>query len=569
MKKNKKTNVSIKKKLLFSHGSIIVLASVIIIMLLTGIGIMRHSVEGIYTGPLTNIDNIGNLRLGLVDLQRAINRVIVEGETGENPDYDAFNNTAETNVSLVKDSMNILSNTLLTDKSKAKLQEIQEKVDEGEKIRPQLFSLLSAQKYDEANELNTNTYLPVVNEIKALSEELETLIYEVANDYHHTTRISSNVLFIAGIAILIIGIIFSISIALKITDSLSKPIEEITNAAKIMYTGDMSAAKVITYEGEDEIGVLADAMRGTMNNLSDYIEEISVTLKQMAKGDLTKDGNEITDFLGDFSSIKESFVYILKKFNSTLTDIQNTSNQVDNGAAEIARAANSLSEGTTNEASSIEELTATVDSVLAMADDSAKRTDEAYKNVCKSVVNATEEMEKMNELTKEMQTITNISKKIQVIITTIENIASQTKLLSLNASIEAARAGEAGKGFAVVADQIGKLAMDSNESAVNTRELIESTLKEIEKGNTITESVNIAFQHIIHDMKDFAETAKTTNENAKNQALSLNEVSNGIEQISAVVQNTAASAQESAAVSEELSTHADELDKLVQRFKLY
>ena len=59
-------------------------------------------------------------------------------------------------------------------------------------------------------------------------------------------------------------------------------------------------------------------------------------------------------------------------------------------------------------------------------------------------------------------------------------------MLALNASIEAARAGEAGKGFAVVADQIGKLASDSAKSAVNTRELIDKTLVEIEKGNSIT-----------------------------------------------------------------------------------
>lgn len=87
----------------------------------------------------------------------------------------------------------------------------------------------------------------------------------------------------------------------------------------------------------------------------------------------------------------------------------------------------------------------------------------------------------MNVLLTEMEHITDISKEIGNIITDIEDIASQTNLLALNASIEAARAGEAGKGFAVVADQIGKLAADSANSAVNTRELIDKTLVEIQK----------------------------------------------------------------------------------------
>ena len=92
----------------------------------------------------------------------------------------------------------------------------------------------------------------------------------------------------------------------------------------------------------------------------------------------------------------------------------------------------------------------------------------------------------MNVLLTEMEHITEISKEIGNIITDIEDIASQTNLLALNASIEAARAGEAGKGFAVVADQIGKLAADSAKSAVNTRDLIDKTLVEIQRGNAVT-----------------------------------------------------------------------------------
>lgn len=173
----------------------------------------------------------------------------------------------------------------------------------------------------------------------------------------------------------------------------------------------------------------------------------------------------------------------------------------------------------------------------------------------------------MNSLTDEMKNIIEISKEIEAITSTIEDIASQTSLLALNASIEAARAGDAGRGFAVVAEQIGKLATDSSKSAVSTRDLIIKTMEEINKGNEITESVADAFENTIVQMHEFAEVAKSTNESARNQAEALAQIEEGIEQISGVTQNTAASSQESSAISEQLAQRALELDHLVQNFK--
>ena len=175
----------------------------------------------------------------------------------------------------------------------------------------------------------------------------------------------------------------------------------------------------------------------------------------------------------------------------------------------------------------------------------------------------------MNDLLKEMEHITEISKEIGNIITDIEDIASQTNLLSLNASIEAARAGEAGKGFAVVADQIGKLASDSARSAVNTRELIDKTLIEIDEGNAITRTTAEAFNLIIEDMESFAEITKNTMEKANSQAESLEQIGQGIEQLSGVVQGTAASAEENTAISVNLAEESTTMQDRVNIFKLF
>ena len=375
------------------------------------------------------------------------------------------------------------------------------------------------------------------------------------------------VLAVALVAV--IALVTARSISKVVTENIVEPTMQLVEAAAGLRRGELKASSVLTYEAEDEIADLVKNTRESMEVIDGYIEEISEILTEMAHGDLTKNGNEVTDFLGEFASIKESLVFILKRFNSTLTEIGNTSAGVASGSNEIANAAGALADGTTDEASALQELTATVETVANMASDSAKKTAEAYNNVNKSVAQAERGREQMKLLTKEMENITEISKEIANIITSIEDIADQTNLLSLNASIEAARAGEAGRGFAVVADQIGKLASDSAASAVNTRALIEKTLQEIEKGNESTIRTSEAFEKIISDMEAFALVAKETRENAEGQAQALEQITDGIEQISGVVQNTAASAEESTAISDQLSEQAYHMDKLVRRFKLF
>ena len=306
-----------------------------------------------------------------------------------------------------------------------------------------------------------------------------------------------------------------------------------------------------------------------MGILADYVREISVEVKAIAQGDLTRNGDDITDFLGDFSELKTSLLYILKRFNSTLTEIRNLAEQVSSNASEVENASKSLADGATEQAGVIEELNATIDTVVDLAADTAKETQSASARVKASANKANEEKEKMNDLLMEMEHITEISKEIGNIITDIEDIASQTNLLALNASIEAARAGEAGRGFAVVADQIGKLAADSAKSAVNTRDLIDKTLVEIEKGNTITRTTADAFNQIIADMESFAEIAQNTMEKANSQAESLEQIGQGIEQLSGVVQGNAASSEENTAISINLAEGAAKMRDRVNIFKLF
>ena len=562
-------NLSLKKKLFISHGIIIATAAVIAVLLLVGLNIVKGNVSGIFNGPLANIDSVGKVRYGITDLQRAINRILTEDSSQVGNSYVNFEKTVTEDVSLITDSVQQMQNRKMNTESTALLNQIASKINEGEKVRSTLMTQIKAGRYSEAVELNNNTYLPIVNDIKSLSEQLENSIDKTAVNYYTMSKYTGVGMTVAGILLLLADVVFGLRVTRKMASAIVEPVQEITEAAKIMYSGDMSIGERITYESEDEIGQLADALRGTTKNLSDYVNEISAILQRMATGDLTEDSNEITDFLGDFASIKESFVHILKRFNSTLTNIQTSADEVEEGAGGISQSSQALAEGATDQASAIQQLDATVTSVANMATESARETQQAYDDIQKTVSDAEQEKEKMKELTDEMRRIYEISSEIGNIIVTIENIASQTNLLSLNASIEAARAGEAGKGFAVVADQIGKLAADSANSAAETKELISKTVQEIEKGNAVTETVSQSFDRVIASMNTFADVAHQINETAVNQASALEQVNQGIDQLSAAVQNTASSSEESAAISEQLSAKAEELDTLVRKFKLY
>ena len=174
----------------------------------------------------------------------------------------------------------------------------------------------------------------------------------------------------------------------------------------------------------------------------------------------------------------------------------------------------------------------------------------------------------MERLTEAMLEITDSSRQIGHIITTIEDIAFQTNILALNAAVEAARAGSAGKGFAVVADEVRNLASKSDQAAKATKELIENSIKSVERGSSLAGEVTEALQRTT----EFAELAVADMINVANMVesavTSVSQVTEGLDQISSVVQINSATSEESAAASEELSSQARLQYNLVSQFKL-
>ena len=257
-----------------------------------------------------------------------------------------------------------------------------------------------------------------------------------------------------------------------------------------------------------------------------------------------------------------------RQMNSTLEQVEEAAKQVSAGAENLAQSAQSLAEGATDQAGSVEELTATItnitDSVTRTAGELQKTTQKA-ENYAKQ---ADEGHTQMKSLMEEMDRINETSKKIQNIIADIEDIASQTNLLSLNAAIEAARAGDAGRGFAVVADQIRTLAEQSAKSAVDSRNLIEASIYEVGEGNKIATKASDSLKEVVDGVQSIAESAKKMRDVSTSQAAGMEQADVAIARIAEVVQANSATSQETSATSEELTAQATTLSEMVAQFKL-
>lgn len=176
--------------------------------------------------------------------------------------------------------------------------------------------------------------------------------------------------------------------------------------------------------------------------------------------------------------------------------------------------------------------------------------------------------ELMNQMMLAMDNIQKTSQEVVGIIQTIEVIASQTNLLSLNASIEAARVGEAGKGFAVVADEIGKLADESSRAASNTKQLIEISIGEIQKGNETAEKVKEALLEVSQAFEEVNGTILETADTARTQAEDMQQILRGVEDISKGISQNSTVAEENESTSQELANQASNLTQLIKRFKV-
>lgn len=425
-------------------------------------------------------------------------------------------------------------------------------------------SLAMSHKDQEAVNLLLNEAKPVYAQLTEIVEKLIDFNVTGGNKVKSQLTIQVYVMTAIMLLIIIAAVIIAMRISSGVAQIIAEPIVKIQEATGQLEQGNLDVNVEVMYP--DEIGEMTHSFNTAIGLLKDYIRELNRVLGSFAEGNFAVSTD--ADFRGEFKQLGVAIETITDSLSSTLGNIHEASNQVSMGASQMSESAQALAEGATDQAASVQELTATIQDITETVIHSSEKANQSYKDAETFRHNAEESSEDIRLLNQAMERINDTSREIANIIAAIEDIASQTNLLSLNASIEAARAGEAGKGFAVVADQIGKLASDSANSAVDTKKLIENSLQEIEKGNEIMAKATAAIEIVIKGINSLAVSTNEISELSDSQAEAMKQLEEGIEQISEVIQNNSAAAQQTSATSEELSAQSENLEQLVGRFVL-
>ena len=547
-------------KLKYAFTTVIVTFAVAMVVSLVSIVMMNVDTYKFYKEAYANSTLQMEIRK---DIQLVGKYILWSMTTDDTASTQSYLNSAQQYADQVGKNVTTLEKSF---HDKKEVAELKDAIEELKKQRVALMELAQQNKNDEALVLFNSDYNDATEKLQDILVDIGKVASAEAKSQYTSARVTGIVSIILMILIGTGAVAFSTVIRTTITGIMLKPIQELEGAAEKLKAGQLDVE--INYESPDELGKLAGNFRQACKILEVIVQDTSYLLGEMAEGNFNVSSNNAQIYIGNFRQQYESISKLKHELSDTLTQINEASEQVASGSGQLAGGAQALAEGATDQAGAVEELTATVESVSGIAESSAESASGAYQMVRTAVEQADQSREELQALTNAMERISSTSQEIQNIIGSIEEIASQTNLLSLNASIEAARAGEAGKGFAVVADQIGKLAGDSAQAAVNTRDLIEKSLQEIENGNQITEKTVAALNKILESMNDFANAAKGASESSTEQADMLKQIEQGIEQISSVVQSNSAAAEETSATSQELSAQSEGLKNLVGRFKL-
>ncbi|MCI8968979.1 MAG: HAMP domain-containing protein [Lachnospiraceae bacterium] len=459
---------------------------------------------------------------------------------------------------------------MITDENLKVYNDIKDRLDDYWKLEDEIITqgaTVDIMQSRAAQDRAVNELMPVYNEIYDQLTQIMDIKVDEGQTVSNVLAIVIIILTVIIVIIIGISIAFAISLGKGIANSIAVPLDQIMQRLDIFAKGDLSSP-FPTVDTQDELADMVTVTTNMAASLQFIIHDVAQVLHQMASANFAVISKDRSKYVGEFEGILTAMKLLKKQMAETLRSVGEASNQVSAGANNLSMASQSLAEGAADQAGAIEEMQATITTISDDIRVTAKNAEESYTQARTYADEAERSRREMKAMMGAMSRINEASQQVGNIISEIEAIASQTNLLSLNASIEAARAGEGGRGFAVVADQIRQLAEQSAKSASETRSLIETSLSSIADGNKAVDVVNVSIDKVVEGIELIAGSSRSISEMASNQAEAMKQAEQGVNQISEVVQSNSATAQETSATSEELSAQSTTLDSLISRFQL-
>lgn len=557
----KDKNMSIKKKLISSFTLISIIGGIA-----SGIGLgLLQKTSSDYNYALKNYGfsqgDIGKLCIEIQTSNSLVRDMLLLKDPASLRKSELELNKC---LSAIDSNLATVEKSISSEEEKSIFTSITQNLSNYQSIRSRVLLFGIAERVDEGVEILNSEGAPLMNSITSDTEKLLQLKIDTCNTLANKLRILRTVASII-IVISIISLFILTSILSKyIVKSISDPLDKIEIAAKEIADGNLDIS--LDTDSYVEINKLSISFSNMISQLKGYISEISEVLGSISSGNLTVKTTD--NYKGSFIEIKHSLDDILNSLATIFSSIKETSSYVTGGAEQLSDSAKSLSEGATEQSNSIQDLLESINGINAKVQSTAENANNTTE-ITKSLINDIKASdEQMKDMLCAMNEIEESSKAINNIISVIEEISGQTNLLALNAAIEAARAGEAGKGFAVVADEVRDLAVQSTDAVNQTSQLINQSIKSVNKGRELANKTAEALLQLSERVKNATKLINSIVSETKEQAASIEQVNKNIISISDVVQSNTAASEESAAASEELSCQAENLDNILIKFTL-
>jgi len=311
---------------------------------------------------------------------------------------------------------------------------------------------------------------------------------------------------------------------------------------------------------------LGDQVNNLLQAVVDPIRESTRVIQGLADGDLTQ--TMTGEYQGEFAVLRDALNDSMTKLQSMVGEITQSAGSISSGAGEISQGNTDLSQRTEEQASSIEETASTMEEMTSVVKQNADNARQANQLASGARQQAEKGGEVVSKAITAMSEINASSKKIEDIISVIDEIAFQTNLLALNAAVEAARAGEQGRGFAVVAGEVRSLAQRSAAAAKEIKGLIKDSVGKVDEGSRLVDESGTTLEEIVVASKKVSDIIAEIAAAGQEQATGIDQINKAITQLESVTQQNAALVEEAAAASESMANQSVGLQQLVGQFTI-